>query len=144
MQNDGFELLKVDSLGRVRVTAQRREALLDAFERCGVSATQFAARAGLKYTTFATWRQRRDRQRQTGGAPGGGLPVAPAPPRTEMRWVEAVPEAPDGGKQAPVLEHGVLYLVLPCGGRLEIGGVAQAKLAAVLLRELESGRRKGC
>ena len=60
MQSDGIrsELLKVDRLGRVRVSAQRREALLDAFESCGVSGVEFAAHIGVKYKTFATWRQK--------------------------------------------------------------------------------------
>jgi len=41
----------------------RREAILDAFERIGMSGQAFAARIGVKYPTFATWVQRRRRSR---------------------------------------------------------------------------------
>lgn len=50
MEDDGIksELLKVDRRGRVRVPRERREMLLDEFERCGVSAQQFADRIGMR------------------------------------------------------------------------------------------------
>ena len=38
---------------RERVSAQRREALLDGFERSGLGGAQSARRAGFKYPTFA-------------------------------------------------------------------------------------------
>ena len=54
MQNEAIrdELLKVDRRGRVRVSAKRREALLDEFERCGVSAAEFSKAIGVRYQTF--------------------------------------------------------------------------------------------
>ena len=47
------EVLKTDSRGRVRVPAERREALLDEFEKSGMSGAKFARLAGIHYATFA-------------------------------------------------------------------------------------------
>ena len=52
-------ILKRDVLGRVTHTRQQREALLDEFERSGMSGIAFARHHGIKYQTFAAWRQRR-------------------------------------------------------------------------------------
>jgi transposase len=45
------------------VPGERREALLDEFERSGVSAMAFAKMAGVNYATFANWRQKRRKAR---------------------------------------------------------------------------------
>ena len=47
-------ILKTDALGRVHMPADRREAILDAFEQSGMSGQAFAKHAGLKYPTFAS------------------------------------------------------------------------------------------
>jgi DNA-binding transcriptional regulator/RsmH inhibitor MraZ len=47
------EVLKTDTRGRVRVPAERREALLDEFEKSGMSGAKFARLAGIHYATFA-------------------------------------------------------------------------------------------
>ncbi len=56
------EVLKTDVLGRVRTPRARQEALLDEFERSGVSGAKFAELAGINYQTFATWAQRRSKR----------------------------------------------------------------------------------
>jgi hypothetical protein len=56
-----LKVLKQDT--RVRVPAPRREALLDEFERSGVSGAKFARLVGIKYPTFAGWVHRRRRVR---------------------------------------------------------------------------------
>jgi transposase len=61
-------ILKTDVLGRVRTSRERREHLLDEFERSGLSGQKFAALVGIKYPTFATWAQKRRRQRGSGEA----------------------------------------------------------------------------
>jgi hypothetical protein len=53
--NMSAEILKQDGRGRVRVPAERRELLLDEFERSGASGAQFARLAEVKYATFAGW-----------------------------------------------------------------------------------------
>ena len=52
-------LLKVDTRGRVRTSLERRQAILEEFDQSGVSAAQFAKLAGIRYSTFAAWVNRR-------------------------------------------------------------------------------------
>jgi hypothetical protein len=42
-------LLKTDVLGRVRTPVERREMLLDEFEKSGLSGKKFAAMTGVSY-----------------------------------------------------------------------------------------------
>src|SRR5689334_6157189 len=85
-QTEG-QILKTDALGRVRVTAERRERLLDEYEGSGVSGRKFAELTGIKYQTFASWVQRRRRHR-------GKEAKTKAPPNraAAVRWLEAVVE----------------------------------------------------
>jgi transposase len=53
------EIFKRDKMGRVRVPRARREALLDEYERSGISGVQFANYVGIKYSTLANWIQER-------------------------------------------------------------------------------------
>jgi transposase-like protein len=142
------ELLKVDRRGRVRVSAQRREALLDEFERCGVSAAEFAKQIGVRYQTFATWRQSRNKRRAARVESPVARSLPALPPATSangMRWVEAVM---DGQSVAPRsigrATSSVLAVSLPGGARMEIADVAQAELAAVLLRVLRGNGNQAC
>lgn len=48
MTNTTVEILKQDSLGRVRVSEERREALLEEYERSGMSGQQYAAFVGKR------------------------------------------------------------------------------------------------
>ena len=124
------QILKTDVLGRVRTPAERRERLLDEFERSGASGRKFAELAGIKYQTFASWAQRRRRDR-------GKEAKAKSPPNqaAAVRWLEAVVEKSaeaNKGTRTPALE-----VHLPGGVRLEIGGAEQVTLAAALLRAWE-------
>jgi hypothetical protein len=120
--NESLQVLPVDSRGRVRVSSERREALLAEFDRSGMTAAGFAAWAGIKYSTFASWIQQRRRKAGKVGGGGGGL-----------RWVEAVVD-----KQNPAVTMGnaVLTVHLPAGARMEIADARAALLAAELLRGL--------
>jgi hypothetical protein len=141
------ELLKVDRRGHVRVSKERRNALLDEFERCGVSARQFAEQIGVRYQTFATWRQRREQKRLANGMLTGLTSVTSpsVPTANEMRWMEAVigGEALTPGNR-PQPSNSVLHISLPGGARMEVGGVSQVVLAAELLRALEAKGRIAC
>jgi len=130
------ELMKVDRRGHVRVSGQRREMLLDEFERCGVSAAEFAAQIGVKYTTFAHWRQRRERSRAADGKMASTVPVAllPAGASQATRWVEAVVKTDGSGGAA---SGPSLKIVLPGGASLEVSEASQMKLTVELLRALE-------
>ncbi len=97
-------VLKTDVLGRVKTPAQRREQLLDEFERSGLSGSKYAELVGIKYQTFATWLQRRKRAR-------GAYPKVPATRMVKaesVRWLEAVVQearqAGAGQPEAIVLE----------------------------------------
>ena len=50
---EGAQIFKRDTMGRVRLPRARREELLDEYERCGISGVQFAAYIGIKYSTLA-------------------------------------------------------------------------------------------
>ncbi len=144
LTNESLELLKTDASGRVRTTPERREALLDEFERGGLSGMRFAARYGLKYPTFASWVARRRRERMEAGAGPEGAPESdparsvrertPAPAK-RVRWLEAV--ADDGGAGAPAARGVMLHL--PGGTRMEVTHADQAALVAALIRALGAG-----
>lgn len=114
-------LLKMDTRGRVCVSKEKRNAILDEFERSGVSAAQFAKIAGLKYSTLAGWRQRYRRSK-------------PPTRRPRVRLLEALvdPELSAGSGSSPAL-----LLFLPGEIRLEVRSVAQLPLAVALVKALQ-------
>ena len=61
-KRDQTTLLKQDVLVRVTLTRDKREALLDEFERSGMKGRPFARMAGVNYQTFASWIQKRPRR----------------------------------------------------------------------------------
>src|SRR5271157_4824048 len=121
MQSSSEALIKTDEAGRMRTPAARRESILEEFDRSGLSGPRFAALAGIKYQTFATWVRKR-RARQAGGGTVPAKPVAAGP------WWEAVVE------QAQPASGLVLHL--PGGIRAEVHDERQAALAVVLIRTL--------
>lgn len=122
MTNTGVAIstlpVTLDTKGRVRTSREQRRLILAEFERSGVSAVEFARRAGLKYSTLAGWRHRHRRSHR----PGRVRPV---------RLLEAVLPT------APVPSLTALPVLLPGGARLEIACAAQLPLAVALIRELE-------
>ena len=117
-------LLKTDVLGRVKTPKGKREALLDEFEKSGMSGQAFAQWAGIKYTTFANWVQMR--RKRCG-------PKEASKPAGALEWVEArLPQS-----AADFAAGGVLSIQLPGGGRMEITGIGQVALAVEVLRRLE-------
>lgn len=121
-------VLKVDAAGRVWTPREQREAVLDEFERSGLPATKFAAHVGVKYPTFASWVQARRRRR-------GDADMATAREPAALKWVEASVAGADTEAKATR----ALVVHLPGGGRIEVNDLAQAALAAQLLRVLCSG-----
>lgn len=144
-------ILKTDRLGRVRTPVAQREALLDAFERSGLSGMKFAALHGVKYPSFANWVQGRKRRRQPdrsgGGARSGAADdnsLASVAGGSAGRWWEAVIDsapppavATPGGTMTGGM--GGLQLHLPGGLRLEIHAPHQIGWAAQLLAALAPG-----
>jgi len=125
-------ILKQDSLGRVRTTPERREELVAEYERSGMSGAGFAALAGIKYQTFATWVQKRRR------AAGRSQEAEPAVETKTVQWLEAVMAEKGEAKTGSSL----LVAHLGMGARMEVSDVGGAALAAEVLRHL--GGVKGC
>jgi hypothetical protein len=117
-----MEVLKTDGRGRVRVSKERREALLGEFERSGLSGAKFAAHYGLKYSSFAGWVQRRKRTQAAAPATDAGSKA--------VQWLEAVADVEPAA--------GVLVVHLPGGARMEITRRTQLPLAAELLHLLSA------
>lgn len=108
---------------RERGSAQRREALLDEFERSGLSGVQFARRAGVKYPTFAAWV--RNRRRNTQATPSPSRPKA-------FAFIEAVPDAD---------ADGTLTVELAGVARVEVRSSSHLHAVAELIGMLTSARR---
>jgi hypothetical protein len=134
---EGDQILKSDARGRVRVPVGRQEALLDEFERSGLSGVKFAQLVGVKYPTFALWVQKRRRARAALTTEGAGVSVAPA--RRPIRLFEAVTGEPAAGRSGEVLT-----VELPGGGRLLVEAPRQLRWAAELLRLLSQADGRPC
>jgi hypothetical protein len=124
----GDQILIQDSKGRVRTPRWRQEALLEEYEKSGMSGAAFAEHLGIKYQTFATWTQKKRKRAQSEQkAPGENHPV---------QWVEAVVPA-----DPRVSENGMALIVqLGGGARMEIADRNGAILAAEILRHLGETR----
>ncbi|EDY17783.1 hypothetical protein CfE428DRAFT_4822 [Chthoniobacter flavus Ellin428] len=125
------QVLKQDARGRVWTPAERREAVLDEFERSGLPAAQFAAHVGVKYPTFASWMQKRRKARGEGNALQKQRPTVPR----LAGWVEATVENVAKDRTQTLVVH------LPGGARLEVNHGGQVLLAAQLLRAWSEGSR---
>lgn len=122
----GETILKTDTEGRVRTPPERREKLLDEFERSGLSGAKFAELAGIKYQTFASWAARRRKHR--------GLLQAPAKGTNPVHWLEAVVSEAKGSAShlaAP------LRVRVSAEAWIEISDLNQVGLAAALVHALE-------
>ena len=140
------ETLKQDVRGRVLVSAGRREALLDEFERSGASAMRFARLAGLKYSTFANWVQARRRRRALVQPPGHEAEAADglAERGGPVRLFEALVEGGPGGcGEVQRAERGVI-IELPGGCRLSVGSPAELPMAAELVALIAQAVRARC
>ena len=101
------------------------------FDQSGLSGPKFAKQAGIKFTTFANWLQKRRRPRSK------TIPAQKSVPgtRSKVRWLEAVVDG-SRKKDPPKLATATLIVHGPGGVRFELRGEKQVKLAAQLLREL--------
>jgi transposase-like protein len=74
------EILVQDTLGRVMTPREKRERMLDEYERSGMSGAAFALLVGVKYPTLSSWIQQRRKGRTS----------ASLATSSSVRWVEAV------------------------------------------------------
>lgn len=135
------EIFKTDTRGCVRVSAERREEVLEEFERSGLSGMRFAKLVGMQYATLMNWVQKRRRARvdagqgsETGASSPGGGQSGP------MRLFEAVAEHGTGTGTG----GGGLVIELACGGRMTVESPVQVRLAAELLGMLGQAARFKC
>lgn len=128
------KLMASDARGRVLVPRERREALLDEFERSGLSGVKFAQLAGIKYPTFAYWVSKRREARRASAVAPGGIDRAGG-------FVEAVLD-----RTAPAVVFGGagLAIELPGGARMQVQSPLQLQMAAELLRLLASSGTRAC
>ena len=128
------QIVKVDRIGRIKTSRERREALLAEFDRSGMSGQQFAKWAGIKYGTFITWVQKRRRK----GAPGqADDKLVPTGAKSEVRWVEAVMENATAKKSDANPDSTVMIVQGTGGVRLELSEERHIIWAAKLLRHLD-------
>lgn len=116
-------VIRSDRRGRMLVSPEQREALLDEFERSGLSGMAFCKLHGLVYPTFASWRKKR-RERPEPGSPAFAEVVV---------GDESSPARPSG-------HGGTLRITLSCGASVEVSGRGQLPLLAELLEILSSRR----
>ena len=134
-------VLKRDSRGRVRRSAAQRAAVLDEWDRSGLSGVAFARLSGINYQTLATWRQQRRLKR-------GEVCAASSRKCKPLRLVEAAVDrslamvtaaspatssllSPACGTASTTLE-----VVLPGGAFARMINLQQAGLLAELLKAL--------
>lgn len=114
-------VLKRDAGGRIMVPLARQVELVQEFERSGLSGPKFAALAGIKYQTFATWRRKHGR--------------GPAVRRSSRRrpaglWLEAEMACAQGSAALSVDLGGAAVLKIADG--------RQVSLAAQLIKALQA------
>ena len=141
--NAKTEVLKQDVRGRVRVSAERREALLDEFERSGASGAEFARLAGIKYATFANWVTRRRRERGRAGSDAAGIGDDAVRKAGAVRLLEAVVDGCGRTEQSAACAQGLL-IELPGGSRMLVGSPVQLQMAAELVALVAQNSRARC
>ena len=111
-----------DTLGRVRTPREKREQILDEYERSGMSGAAFAALVGVKYSTLSWWIQ----QRRKNGAAASLATAA------TVRWVEAVP----AHEVTTPTTSGTLRVQIGAAVWLEVSNAEQASWAGQMLRTM--------
>lgn len=116
------QILNADKLGRVQVPAEGRESLLEEFERSGMTGVEFAEHHGIKYQTFASWRQSRKKAK---ASHRGSAPEFYLVETSESQSLET-----DSGSASE------LRINLPGGARVKVRSREKVALAMELLRAL--------
>jgi hypothetical protein len=122
-------IIKSDCLGRIHVSKEHRVKLLDAFDSSGMSGVKFAEHYGIKYTTFASWIQKRRRERNENHE---------ASHKSANRLLDSLAEVTliEPTLVTAAASASLVTLKLPGGSSLDIGNPEQARIAAALLRNL--------
>ena len=124
----GSEILKTDKRGRMRMPPEKRQELLEEFDKSGLSAPKFAVLSGLKYQTFAGWLIQRRKQRDE------MAPAVQPSKQPTVQWLETVIEKAQATQAVP---NSNLIVRLPSGAMIEVATAAHATLAGEVLRSWE-------
>ena len=127
LTSENGTILKVDAKGRMQTPPDRRERLLDEFEKSGLSGAKFAALSGIKYQTFAAWALRRRLRR---GLPAPALNKKADP----VHWLEAVVTEATGPASKALRP---VKVCLSTGAWVELGQMNQVSLVVALIRALD-------
>src|SRR5580692_8166009 len=129
------QILSQDARGRVLVSRERRESLLEEYDRSGMSGVKFAQYLGIKYSTLAYWLQsrRRHREREKLLLKAG---VDAEAGKSTGGWIEAVVE----NASQPRVSAGALRIYFAGGAYCQISNAGEARLAAELLGRLGAKR----
>jgi len=140
--------VQTDVLGRVRVSAETREAMMDAYEVQGGSAVRFACEHGVRPTTFASWIQKRRRARgdyedeeirrklrmRKPRVDSVGLTVPEHSEEEGMKLIEV--DLSELEPALPVAESHALKVTLSNGAEVELCSEAQLPLLKALMKEV--------
>ena len=130
------QILSQDVRGRVLITRERRESLLEEYDRSGMSGVRFAKYVGIKYTTLAYWLKRR-RGHRAREKLLIKAEVDTEPGRSSGTWIEAVVDKNGSAARAPA---GALRIYFAAGAYCQISTTAEVALAAELLGRLGAKR----
>lgn len=140
------EILRRDKRGRVWLKPERREALLDEFEKSGMSGAQFARLTGVKYSSFQNWVQRR--RRAVGEALEAGGKASPVQGHPcPVRLFEAMVGGGDPAEgRSGLAASGVsgLWIELPGGSRMCVETPVQMRLAVEVVLMIAQSARARC
>jgi transposase-like protein len=122
-------ILKRDERGRVRSTAEAREATVAEYQRSGLSACAFAKMAGIAPTTFWNWLHALGlTQKRSSTALSTSCPT-PSTAHESVRFLQVTPPAASAPTSA-------LCVRLPGGAVIEVADELHAVLAAKLIQSL--------
>jgi hypothetical protein len=110
------------------MTPEKRQELLEEFDKSGLSAPKYAALTGLKYQTFAGWLIQRRKQRD------GMVPAVHPDKQPTVQWLETVIEKAQAAQTVPSSN---LIVRLPSGVMIEVANAAHAALVGEVLRSWE-------
>jgi hypothetical protein len=130
--------LKTDVIGRVRITAKHREALLDAYEASSMTGVKFAAAHGVKYPTLASWLQKRRRARGQYEPSNESAPAALFESLVELGLPVAA--MPFGSMTGASSSGTALRIQHSNGICMCVEDERHARLAVLVLRELDATR----
>ena len=133
------QILRQDAQGRVLVSRDRRESLLEEYDRSAMSGVKFAQYVGIKYSTLAYWLQsrRRHRERERSLIKAGAETEAGP---SNGGWIEAVVEGGSPPGSPPRVPAGALRVYFAGGAYCQISSAGEAALAAELLGRLGAKR----